>query len=184
MRFSLGLTAIRKAPPTPSYFVATVAKTLRYSRLVMARSEPKKKLQKAPPPPPDPDAGRWQGRSIARRFVSPDGMTVLVGKSAADNDILSIKLSSPRDFWFHIAAGSGSHVVVRNPDSLERLPRDTERFAAGLAAGYSKARRGGQVSVHATRCSEVRKPRGFAPGKVTLGRFKNVQAAPRRDDGD
>ena len=30
------------------------------------------------PPAPDPVNGMWQGRSIARRFVSPDGMTVLL----------------------------------------------------------------------------------------------------------
>lgn len=135
-----------------------------------------------PPPPPDPDAGLWQGRPVARRFVSPDGMTVLVGKSASDNDVLSVKLASPRDFWLHIASGSGSHVVVRNPDGLERLPRETQRFAASLAAGYSKARKGGQVAVHVTQCSEVRKPRGFPPGKVTLGRFKTVQAEPLRGE--
>ncbi len=135
-----------------------------------------------PPPPPDPDAGEWRGKSVARRFVSPDGFTVLVGRSAADNDILSIKLGSPRDFWFHIASGSGSHVVVRNPDGVDRLPRETQRFAAALAAGYSKAKRGGRVAVHVTTCSEVRKPRGYAAGKVTLGRFKTVHAAPQRGE--
>ena len=134
------------------------------------------------PPPPDPDAGTWRGKSVARRFVSPDGFTVLVGRSAADNDVLSVKLGSPRDFWFHIASGSGSHVVVRNPDGLDRLPRETERYAASLAAGYSKARHGGQVAVHVTTGSEVRKPRGYPPGKVTLRRFKTVQATPLRQD--
>lgn len=134
------------------------------------------------PPPPDPDSGLWRGKSVARRFVSPDGLTVLVGRSAADNDVLSVKLAAPRDFWFHVASGSGSHVVVRNPDGLERLPRDTERYAAALAAGYSKVHRGGQVAVHVTTASEVRKPRGFAPGKVTLRRFKTIRAAPLREE--
>lgn len=134
------------------------------------------------PPPPDPDAGLWRGRSVARRFVSPDGFTVLVGRSAADNDVLSVKLAAPRDFWFHIASGSGSHVVVRNPDGLDRLPRDTERYAAGLAAGYSKARRGGRVAVHVATASEVSKPRGWAPGKVALKRFKTIEVAPLREE--
>ncbi len=134
------------------------------------------------PPTPDPDAGTWRGRSVARRFVSPDGMIVLVGRSSADNDLLTIKLASPRDFWLHVASGSGSHVVVRNPDNLDRLPRETLSFAAGLAAGYSKSRRGGRVAVHLTRCSEVRKPRGFPAGKVTLGRHRTVQATPMREE--
>jgi predicted ribosome quality control (RQC) complex YloA/Tae2 family protein len=124
----------------------------------------------------------WQGRSVARRFVSPDGLTVLVGRTAEDNDILSLRLGAPKDFWFHVAAESGSHVVVRNPGGLDRCPRETEQFAASLAAGYSKARKGGRVAVHACRCEDVGKPRGFPPGKVLLDRFKSVQVAPWRPD--
>ncbi len=129
------------------------------------------------PPPSDPERGIFQGRSIARRFVSPDGFTVLVGKSAADNDLLTFKLGAPRDVWLHVAADSGSHVVVRNPDGA-RLPRETLRFAAGLAAGYSKARAGGRVAVHLCTCADVRKPRGFPAGKVQLERYETVHAAP------
>jgi predicted ribosome quality control (RQC) complex YloA/Tae2 family protein len=138
--------------------------------------------RRSPPGPTDPDQGLWQGRSIAKRFTSPDGMLVLVGRNAADNDLLSVRLAAPRDFWFHVAAGSGSHVVVRNPADLERLPRDTARFAAALAAGHSKARAGGRVAVHWTRCSEVRKARGSPPGEVTLGRYETMTVAPWRAD--
>lgn len=138
--------------------------------------------RKGPPPPSDPESGIWQGRSIARRFVSPDGLIILVGKNASDNDILSIKLSHPGDFWLHIASGPGSHVVVRNPDKLDRLPRATQDMAAGLAAFYSKAKAGGKVAVHLATCADVSKPRGYAAGKVTLRRHKTVQARPV--DGD
>lgn len=126
----------------------------------------------------DPDEGLYAGRSVARRFLSPDGLIVLVGRSARDNDLLSLKLASPRDFWLHIASGAGSHVVVRNPQGRDRLPRETQRFAAGLAAFHSKARRGGQVPVHLGRVADVRKPRGFADGKVTIRRMTTIQAEP------
>src|SRR5215475_11780582 len=128
--------------------------------------------------PTDPDQGVYAGRRIARRFVSPDGLIVLVGKTAADNDLLSLKLGAPRDFWLHVASESGSHVVVRNPENLQRLPRETQRFAAALAAGHSRARHGGRVAVHLARCADVSKPRGFAPGKVLLARYETVQASP------
>lgn len=140
--------------------------------------------RKGPPGPTDPERGLWQGRTVARVFASPDGWTVLVGKSAADNDALSIRLASPQDFWFHVAGQSGSHVVVLNPEKADRLPRETERFAAGLAAGYSSARRGGRVAVHAARGEDVKKPRGLAPGKVSLRRYKTLQVEPVRPDGD
>ena len=134
------------------------------------------------PPPSDPEQGVWRGRQVARRFVSPDGFTVLVGRSAADNDGLSIGLCQPHDFWFHLAGDSGSHVVVRNPDRLERLPRETERFAAGLAAGYSKARNAGRVAVHAARGADVSKRRGQPPGEVELARWKSITVEPLRPE--
>jgi predicted ribosome quality control (RQC) complex YloA/Tae2 family protein len=133
-----------------------------------------------PPAPTDPDQGIWRGRRIARRFVSPEGMIVLVGKSASDNDLLSLQLGEPRDFWLHIAADSGSHVVVRNPEGLERCPRETLRFAAALAAGYSKLAKGGQVAVHVASCADISKRRGSPAGEVQLARFSTIRVAPAK----
>jgi predicted ribosome quality control (RQC) complex YloA/Tae2 family protein len=135
-----------------------------------------------PPGETDADSGVHLGRSVAHVTTSPDGMIVLVGRTAADNDVLSLKLAAARDFWFHVAGESGSHVVVRNPDKLDALPRETKRFAASLAAGYSKARRGGKTAVHMARAGDVGKSRGMAPGKVTLRRFTTVHAHPKRLD--
>ena len=137
--------------------------------------------KRGPPAPSDPEQGIYQGREVARRFVSPDGWTILVGRSASDNDVLTVRLARPKDFWLHVAAESGSHVVIRNPEGLERPPRDTLSYAAGLAAGHSRAKSGGRVAVHFAKCVDVRKPRGFAPGKVSLARYRTVHAAPRRD---
>lgn len=131
----------------------------------------------------DADAGVFRGRSVARRFVSPDGFVVLVGRTAEDNDVLSLKLGAPRDFWLHVSGESGSHVVVRNPQGLDRPPRETVRFAAALAAGFSKARHGGQVAVHLATCADVSKPRGLPSGKVSLRRFSTVRVAPLRPEG-
>jgi len=134
------------------------------------------------PAPSHPEQGIWQGRRIARRFVSPDGFTVLVGKSAEDNDLLSTRLCEPWDFWFHLAGDSGSHVVVRNPERLDRLPKATAEFAAALAAGYSKARNAGRVAVHQARGADVSKRRGQPPGEVTLDRWTPIQVRPLRGD--
>lgn len=128
------------------------------------------------------EQGLYRGRRIARRFVSEDGWVVLVGKSARDNDVLTFKLGRPYDFWLHVAAGPGSHVVALNDGRDSRMPRDTERLAAGLAAGYSSERRGGRVSVHVVRCSDVSKPRGAAAGKVAIARPRKVQAQPLREE--
>lgn len=129
----------------------------------------------------DRDAGIWAGKSIARRFVSPDGFTVLVGRTAADNDVLTLKLAAPGDTWLHVASGPGSHVVIRNPEGAA-VPRDTVQFAAALAAGYSSARNAGRTPVHVAIRSDVSKPRGYEPGKVALRRYRTVQVMPSRGD--
>ena len=138
------------------------------------------KAKNGPPEPSDPAAGLYRGRKIARLFTSPEGFRILVGKSSEDNDLLSIRLAEPLDFWFHLAGDSGSHVVVLNPDRLERLPRETERLAAALAAGYSKARTAGQVAVHVAQARDVSKRRGQPPGEVTLARYRTLNVKPLR----
>jgi predicted ribosome quality control (RQC) complex YloA/Tae2 family protein len=55
-------------------------------------------------------------------------------------------------------------------------------MAAALAAGYSKARRGGQVAVHLARCADVQKPLGLPPGKVTLKGHRSLKVRPLRLD--
>jgi predicted ribosome quality control (RQC) complex YloA/Tae2 family protein len=114
---------------------------------------------------------------VARRFVSPDGFEVLVGRTARDNDALTFHIASQRDFWLHVAGCSGSHVIVRNPEGLESLPRETLRFAAALAARHSKAREAGQVSVHVALVKDVSKPRGVPAGQVALKRYRSVRVS-------
>ncbi len=130
----------------------------------------------------DLEEGLWRGRAVARVFVSPDGMTVLVGKSAKDNDVLSRRLARPFDFWFHAAGHSGAHVVVRNPLKLKRLSRATRDFAASLAAGYSGGHEGGRVAVHQALCCDVSKPKGLAAGKVVVKRFQVVEVRPTKGE--
>ena len=113
----------------------------------------------------DRDAGLWAGRSVARCFLSPDGFVVLVGRSARDNDLLTFKLAAANDAWLHIASGPGSHVVIRNPDKVDPIPRDTIKFAASLAARYSSAKKGGKTAVHLAQRGDVSKPRAMPQGR-------------------
>ena len=124
------------------------------------------------------EQGLYRGRTVARRFESPDGFVVLVGKTAADNDDLSLRLARPADFWLHAASGAGSHVLVLNDSGVDRLPRATRDFAAALAARYSKSRAGGRVAVRLARGRDISKPRGAPPGRVALRRSETVFARP------
>lgn len=114
------------------------------------------------------------------RQVEFEGFLILVGKGDADNDHLTFGVAEPRDLWLHVAGPAGSHVVVRNPDGLDELPRPVVERAAELAAWHSKARGArGKVEVHVCRVADVRKPRGFAPGQVQLKRWSAVRVYPR-----
>ena len=112
----------------------------------------------------------------------PDGHTILVGRSAEENDILSLKLARPRDVFFHVAGQPGSHVIVLVPESGGELDRDTVRFAASLAAAWSSARGARQVSVHYASCADVSKRRGQPPGEVMLSDWKSVRVAPDKQE--
>lgn len=110
------------------------------------------------------------------RAVRHDGFEILVGKGARDNDRLTTRVAEPRDFWLHAAEYAGSHVVVRNPDELPELPRGVAQRAAELAAWHSKGRGArGKVEVHLCRAADVKKPRGYAPGKVLLRRWESIK---------
>jgi predicted ribosome quality control (RQC) complex YloA/Tae2 family protein len=105
---------------------------------------------------------------------------VLVGRAARDNDRLTTRVAEPHDFWLHAAGYAGSHVVVRNPDRLDELPRPVAQRAAELAVWHSKARgAGGKVEVHLCRAADVKKPPGYPPGQVLLKRWQALKIYPR-----
>jgi predicted ribosome quality control (RQC) complex YloA/Tae2 family protein len=119
-----------------------------------------------------------KGKGFRTEIV--DGFEVLVGKGDADNDALTFDVAEPRDFWMHVAGPAGIHVVVRNPDGLDALPRSVLVRAAELAAWHSKARGAkGKVEVHVCRVADVSKPRGFDRGQVLLRRWDSVKVYPR-----
>jgi predicted ribosome quality control (RQC) complex YloA/Tae2 family protein len=111
------------------------------------------------------------------RYVLPGGWQVLVGRSDADNDHLSVRLAKPNDWWFHVRGMPGSHVLLRarpgdDPD------RATLKRAAAIAAYHSKARTAGVVSVSCTRARHVTKPRAAPPGTVQIRKEVVVKVRP------
>jgi predicted ribosome quality control (RQC) complex YloA/Tae2 family protein len=123
--------------------------------------------------------GTKEAPARVRRYTSPDGLTILVGKSGEENDTLTFRVASPWDFWLHAAGRPGAHVVVRNPQRLKALPERSLRAAAEIAAYYSGARQEAKVDVHYTQRKHVQKRKGMPGGQVLLRRFRSVQAAPR-----
>ncbi len=117
--------------------------------------------------------------SIAREFISSDGFDILVGKRSKDNDYLTFRIAKSLDTWLHTADYPGSHVVIKNPNRKE-IPQRTLVEAAQLAAFYSKAKNESKVGVHYTQKKFVNKPKGAAPGLVSLSSFKTILVAPKK----
>lgn len=114
------------------------------------------------------------------RIVPFEDFEILVGRSARDNDRLSLRVAEPNDLWLHAAGHAGSHVVIRNPDRLSDLPRPVVQRAAELAAFHSKARdMKGKVPVHVCRACDVSKGRKAPPGQVQLRRYNVVKVYPK-----
>ena len=124
------------------------------------------------------EAGRPELSKLARRFVSSEGSTILVGRGSRQNDALTSKVAHGHDFWLHVAGYSGSHVVLRNPDRRSEPSEPSLLEAARLAAYFSQARNAPRVEVHYTQKKFVSKPKGGKPGVVRLRRYQSIAVRP------
>ncbi len=99
------------------------------------------------------------------------GGKILVGRSARDNDRLTIDVARPHDIWVHARGYHGSLVVVPLQKG-EHLDQERLLDAATLAAHFSEARGNTSVEVTYTDRRYVQKPRKAPQGQVTLLREK------------
>ena len=113
-----------------------------------------------------------------RTFSVAGEYEVWVGKSSAQNDLLTMKYAKPNDLWFHARGASGSHTVLRRKGK-DAPPKEAIRQAASIAAYYSKMRNASSVPVAYCEKKYVRKPKGAPPGTVTLEREEVVFVTPR-----
>lgn len=109
------------------------------------------------------------------RFVSSDGIELLVGKNNVQNDRLTLKTALPNEMWLHTKNIPGSHVIIRREGDI---PDTTLYEAAVLAAFYSRARGGTSVPVDYTPRKYVKKPAGAKPGMVIYSTNRTIYVTP------
>ena len=106
---------------------------------------------------------------VARRFVSSDGLELLVGKGAKENDRLTLAVARGHDLWLHARGRRGAHVVLRL--SKDQAPTQEALLdAAHLAAHYSEARGDDKVDVLYTAARHVKKIKGAPVGQVSVAK--------------
>ncbi len=120
--------------------------------------------------PPTKRPGAAQGY---RTFTSLDGIPILVGKTAKDNDDLTFKVGKPDDVWLHARGTPGSHVIIRLEKGATVRP-ETLKDAAMLTLWFSDLRKSGKGEVIYTLRKFVKKGKGFKPGSVTVTREKSI----------
>ncbi len=111
-----------------------------------------------------PGKTRAQEKSAPLHYVSQTGYDIYVGKNNYQNEEVTFRIASSSDWWFHVKALHGSHVIVR---SNGEMPDDTTfEEAARLAAYYSEGRNSGKTDVDYTQRKNLKKPPSNMPGFV------------------
>ena len=105
------------------------------------------------------------------------GFTILVGRNAANNDLLTQKYAHKDDLWLHAKDVTGSHVVIRHKAG-QPVPEPVVEHAAQLAGWYSRRQHDSLCPVTVTPKKFVRKPKGSLPGQVVVERERVVLVKP------
>lgn len=113
-----------------------------------------------------------------RKFILNESYQVWVGKDSYSNDLLTMRYSSPHDYWFHVRGATGSHTVLKINNKTIKPDKEIIRIAASIAAYYSKARNASNVNVAYCERKYVKKIKGLKQGSVIMEREKIVNVKP------
>ena len=104
--------------------------------------------------------------------------TITFGKNSIQNNYLTFTYANKKDYFFHAKDYHGSHVVV----NTDKLDEKTIRFAANIAAFYSKGRLSSSVPVDFCSIKDVKKIKGGKLGLVSIKNNKTIFIDPESID--
>ena len=96
------------------------------------------------------------------KYVSQDGIEILVGKNSLQNDRIT-SAARGDETWLHAKDMPGSHVIIKKEGDI---PQTTLQEAAQLAAYFSRGRQSAGVPIDYTLRKNVKKPGGSPAGFV------------------
>lgn len=110
------------------------------------------------------------------RLRSQQGLEIVVGRNARQNERVTFQEAHPDDLWLHARGVPGSHTIIR---TAGRTPdAETVRAAAQLAAYHSGARGDRAVAVIVTRKRWVQRAPGGKVGQVLVKQEEQVLTVP------
>lgn len=110
----------------------------------------------------------WPGLSLERK-----GWTILVGRSAKENDELLRRHVRGSDLWMHARDFAGSYVFVKG-QAGKSFPLDILLDAGNLAIYYSKGRSNGGGELYYTLAKYLRRAKDGPKGLVLPSHEKNL----------
>ena len=102
-----------------------------------------------------------------------NGFTVLVGRTAKENDELLRHYVRGNDYWLHSRDYPGAYVFIKARPG-KSIPLDTLLDAGNLALRYSKARNAGQGELYYTQVKYLRRVKDGKRGLVIPTQEKNL----------
>lgn len=107
-----------------------------------------------------------------KEFISSSGFKIWIGKSAANNEILTFQYAHGSDLWLHAHDFPGSHVIIKCHG--KQIDETTIWEAAKLALKYSKAKNLNEGEVIYTFQKNVRPIKNGKKGSVNVSDAKVI----------
>lgn len=102
-----------------------------------------------------------------------EGWTILVGRTATENDELLRRHVKGLDMWFHTRDYAGGYVFVKNRPG-KTIPLSIMLCAGNLAVYHSKARKAGKADLYYTQVKHLRRAKNGPKGLVLPSQEKNL----------
>lgn len=102
-----------------------------------------------------------------------DGWTIMVGRTASENDDLLRHYVKGADMWLHTRDFAGGYVFIKAKKN-KTVPLEILLYAGNLAVYHSKARNNGQADLYYTQVKYLRRAKGGPKGLVLPTHEKNL----------
>ena len=102
-----------------------------------------------------------------------EGWTILVGRTAAENDELLRRHVKGLDMWFHTRDYAGGYVFVKNRPG-KTIPLSIMLCAGNLAVYHSKARKAAKADLYYTQVKHLRRAKDGPKGLVLPSQENNL----------
>ena len=117
-------------------------------------------------------------KTLEIKEIIIDGYKIFIGKNNRQNDYITFKLSNKNDLWFHVQGFHGSHVLLKNNNTLINYDNPIIAKCAKLAALNSKSSNENKVAVDYTLIKNIKKPNGAKPGFVVFNKYNTIIVNP------